>query len=284
MRIYLDCYPCFLRQALQAARIAGADEDRQHAVLDCVMKSLHDIGPGMTPPEIGDMVHRAVRSMIDGGDPYRTAKDESTAEALRLYDRLVSLVRRGVDPLERAIRISIAGNILDFAPNHVYDLWETVERVVTEPMAIDDTIPLKRRLAEVNRFLFLGDNAGETVFDRVLIETIGKPAAYAVKGGPVLNDATLEDAEAAGLREVAELVSTGSDAPGTVLERCDDSFRQRYDDAELVIAKGQANYETLSDQGPKVFFLLQVKCPVIADDIGMPMGGIVVKQGSRERT
>jgi hypothetical protein len=125
----------------------------------------------------------------------------------------------------------------------------------------------------------LADNAGETVFDRALIEALGVPVVYAVKGGPVLNDATLEDARAAGLDRVAQVVDNGADAAGTILSFCSESFRRMYEEAQLVIAKGQANYETLSAEGPEVFFLLQAKCPIIARDVGAPVGGIVLKQG-----
>jgi len=134
-------------------------------------------------------------------------------------------------------------------------------------------------LSRAGQVLSLADNAGETVFDRLLIETLHAPVLYAVKRGPILNDATREDALAAGVHRVADIVTTGSDAPGTILDRCSEEFRRFYDTAELVIAKGQANYETLSDQGPKVFFLLQAKCPVIARDAGVPVGSIILRQG-----
>jgi len=102
---------------------------------------------------------------------------------------------------------------------------------------------------------------------------------YAVKGGPVLNDATEKDAQDAGIGRVAKIVSNGSDAPGTVLSRCCQEFRRLYQEAQLIIAKGQANYETLSTEGSRVFFLLQIKCPVIAHDVGVPVGSIVIEQG-----
>jgi uncharacterized protein with ATP-grasp and redox domains len=127
--------------------------------------------------------------------------------------------------------------------------------------------------------LYLADNAGETVFDRLLIETLDVPVIYAVKGGPILNDATQEDALAAGIGRAAEVISSGADAPGTILSRCSGEFRQLYDRSELIIAKGQANYETLSEEGARVFFLLQVKCPVIARDVGTPVGSIVLRRG-----
>jgi uncharacterized protein with ATP-grasp and redox domains len=151
--------------------------------------------------------------------------------------------------------------------------------VLAQPFAIDDGMAFREALARADRALYLADNAGETVFDRALIEWLDVPVTYVVKGGPTLNDATVEDALAAGLDRVAEVVSNGTDAPGTILARCSEEFRRLYDEAELVIAKGQGNYETLSEEGPKVFFLLQAKCPVMARDAGVPVGSIVLKRG-----
>jgi len=302
MKIYLDCFPCFLRQALEAARMARADEERQRAILDRTMALLRDVPLESTPPEIGDRVHRIVRQLTGNNDPYAAVKAESTREALRLYPRLKALVAEDGDRLERAIRIAIAGNVIDLATGVSFDLEEGLERILHQPFAINDLAAFKRALSEARSILYLADNAGETVFDRILIEALSLPVTYAVKGGPVINDATVADALAAGLGEVAEVVSTGSDAPGTILSRCSAEFRNLYERAELIIAKGQANYETLSDdasarsnlaspleprdkradvseEGGRLFFLLKVKCPVIARDIGAPVGSIVLKRG-----
>ncbi|MCK4314884.1 MAG: DUF89 family protein [Anaerolineae bacterium] len=279
MKTYLDCYPCFLRQALEAARMAGASERQQKAVLDRVLDVLGQIEPSSTPPEIGDQVHRIVRQEMSNSDPYRVAKEASTHQALALYPRLRSLLAEANDPLEVGVRLSIAGNIIDLAVSGEYDLWDTVERVLAQPFAINDGVALREALSGAGQVLYLADNAGETVFDRLLIEVLDVPVIYAVKGGPILNDATREDALAAGVDRVAEVTSTGSDAPGTILDRCSEEFRRLYDEARLVIAKGQANYETLSEESTKVFFLLQTKCPVIARDVGVPVGSIVLKQG-----
>jgi hypothetical protein len=282
MRTYLDCYPCFVRQALDAARLAGAAEEQQYLVLHRSLELLREIELSSTPPETGARLHRLVRQMVDHGDPYRTAKARSTEEALALYPRLEAKLAEAQDPLDVALRLSIAGNIIDFGLSVDYDLWATVERVLEQPFAIDHRDALREALAQAEAALYLGDNAGETVFDRLLIETLDAPVTYAVKGGPILNDATREDALAAGLDRVAEIVDTGSEAPGTILADCAESFRRRFEAAELVIAKGQANYETLSGVGAAgLFFLLQVKCPVIARDIGVPVGSIVLKQAFR---
>jgi len=248
-------------------------------VIQQTLKLLQKIPPQSTPPEIGDQVHRLVRQEVGHGDPYKEAKQASTAQALALYPRLKEMVQAADDALDVALRLSIAGNIIDLGPQQRYDLWEVIERVLAQPFALDDREAFWRAINAVDRVLYLADNAGETVFDRVLIETLDVPVVYAAKGGPVLNDATVEDAQAAGLGQCAEIVSNGSDAPGTVLDRCSEDFVQRYRQAQMVIAKGQANYETLSEAGSKVFFLLQCKCPVIAHDAGVPVGSIVLVQG-----
>lgn len=279
MKTYLDCYPCFLRQALEASRYSGADDDQQRAILHRVLETLRSLDPASTPPEIGDAIHRLIRRETGVGDPYAQAKKEATEQALEFYPRLKALAAQASDPLGIALRLAIAGNIIDLAAHSSYDLWATVQRVVDQPFAIDDSQAFRSALASTDTLLYLADNAGETVFDRVLIEALERPLIYAVKGGPVLNDATMDDAIAAGLDQVAEVVSTGSDAPGTVLSTCSAKFRRRYEEAQLIIAKGQANYETLSGEGDRLFFLLQTKCHVIAQDVGAPQGSIVLKQG-----
>jgi uncharacterized protein with ATP-grasp and redox domains len=279
MRTYLDCYPCFVRQALEAARQLGADEQKQKIVLERVLELLKGIDLSFTPPQIGDQVHRLVRRELGDSDPYRAFKETATREALALLPRLRKVLQEAEDPLETGVRLSIAGNIIDAGIHGAYELWPTVERVLSQPFAVENLEPLRQDLVRAHSVLYLADNAGETVFDRVLIECLEVPVVYAVKGGPVLNDATVEDARMAEIDRVAELLSTGSDAPGTILERCSKRFQRMFAEAPLVIAKGQANYETLSEQGPKVFFLLQAKCPVIARDLDVPVGSLVLRRG-----
>jgi damage-control phosphatase, subfamily I len=281
VRIYLDCYPCFLGQALRGARLSGANESQQYSVLKQTLTLLQNIRPGANPPEIGYEVHQIIRSIIDVPDPYREIKKTSTQQAQALYPKLKALIQQSDDPLDLAIRLSIAGNIIDFAvSDQVADLWETVERVIRQPYAIDDTAAFRDRLAAADHILYIADNAGETVFDRVLIEALPVPVTYVVKGGPVVNDAIMEDALAAGLDACSTVISNGAQASGTILSLCSESFRQRFHAAPLIIAKGQANFETLSDAGNNVFCLLQVKCPMIGAHLDVLVGSIVARQST----
>lgn len=281
MKIYLDCYPCFIRQALHASRLAGGSSTQQHQVVTKTMKLLGKLPTGATPPEIACKVHGIVREEVSATDPYEKLKNASTQAALKIYPDLKQLVADSKDPLDTAIRISIAGNIIDFGvAEYHHDLWETVEKVLKQQYDIDHGKTFRSELQSADHVLFLADNAGETVFDRVLIEQLKIPVVYVVKGAPTLNDATIEDALAAGVDAVAGIVDNGTDAPGTILSMCSPEFMDIYKAAPLVIAKGQANYESLSSAGSKVFCLLQIKCPVISKDIGAPVGGIVIRQST----
>jgi uncharacterized protein with ATP-grasp and redox domains len=278
MKTYLDCYPCFLRQALSAARRAGASDDQQRLILLNTMEELHALPADATPPHMAYLIHQRVRQQTNTIDPYRQAKGEATQQALALYPRLKVMVDKATDPLETALRIAIAGNIIDLGVAESYDLEATLERVLIQPFAINDLASLRTSLAKSRSILYLADNAGETVFDRVLIETLEHSITYVVKAKPIINDALREDAVAAGIDQVAEIIDNGSDAVGTLLDDCSENFRKHFEQAELIIAKGQANYESLSSHPAPLFFLLQAKCSVIARDLGVAEGGVVLKQ------
>ncbi len=280
MRTYLDCYPCFLRQALEAARMAGADENRQYWVLQQVLDELRRFELSSTPPEMGYRIHRIVRREMGARDPYQQAKLVSTRQALALYPKLKALVAEADDPLKMAVRLSIAGNIIDLGVAQEYDLEGTIQWVLAQPFAIDAYTAFREGLTQAVGVLYLADNAGETVFDRVLIETMNKPVTYVVKGGPILNDATRQDALVAGLNPVATIVDNGCNAPGTIITLCSHEMRHLLAEADLIIAKGQANYETLSETAAPIFFLLQAKCPVIARSLGVPVKSIILKDGT----
>ena len=277
MRVYLDCWPCFLRQALSAARRAGASPALQRLILEETMTELSQLSADATPPEMGERIHRLVRERAQAADPYLDVKREATTQALALLPALRARVEAAADPLQTAVRIAITGNIIDYGVAETFDLEATLERVLHAEAPIDDLDGLRRALERVDEVLYLADNAGETVFDRVLIEALPVPVRYAVKAGPILNDATREEAIAAGLDQVAEIIDTGCDAMGAPLGLCSPAFRERFDRARLIIAKGQANYETLSGVDAPICFLLQAKCSVIAEDIGVAPGSVIIQ-------
>jgi len=283
MRVYLDCFPCFLRQTLDAVRFVTEDEKTHEKVMRQVLELINNTDARQTPPAIGQQIHRVIRRVTGNADPYRQRKYDSNTLAMMLYPQLKERIRGSSNPLETAVRLAIAGNVMDFG---IYSSLDSVEVVKAVDSALADGWDagcfeaFAQAVSDAREILYIGDNAGEIVFDRLLIEALPyAKVTFAVKGSPVLNDATREDAEIAGLACLVEVVENGSDAPGTILEDCSAEFRQRFERSDLIIAKGQGNYETLSGTDKDTFFLLKVKCPVIAADLGGDMGQMVLRRG-----
>jgi len=287
MRTYLDCLPCFVRQTLEAVRFVTDDEAVHAEVLREILRAAGEMDLHMAPPAMGQHIHRLIRQVTGNADPYREVKQRFNRLALDLYPDLARRVAAADDPLETALRLAIAGNIIDFGVSASVDeqaVAETMERALRDPL-VGSVETLRQAAIEADDVLYLADNAGEIVFDRVLIETLDQTLdadrlAVGVKSEPVINDATAEDAEAAGLAGRWEILENGSDAPGTLLETCSPAFRDRFAAADLVIAKGQGNYETLSEAPRPVFFVLMAKCPVIAGHLGCEVGSLIVRQGA----
>ena len=270
MRTSLDCIPCFIRQALDASKMITSDEKIIIRAMKRVLAAISDFDLGLTPPEAGQVIHRIIREEMKEPDPYLKLKELSTARALELSGRIKKTITGSSRPFETAVRFSIAGNIMDFGMRsdwndaHIMSSFEKAER---EPIDLKSLECLYNEIKNAKTVLVLGDNAGETVFDRLLIEAFPGNARvyYAVKGSAVINDATAEDARQAGIESAAEILSNGVDSSGTLLNKCSGEFLSIFNGADVVISKGQGNFETLNNAERKIYFLLQVKCKVIAD-------------------
>lgn len=289
MKTYLDCIPCFFKQALEASRIASADKKKQQQILNAVAEVLPEFPLEASPPEMGRIIYGLVRKYTGTDDPYLEIKEQSNQLALSIYDRALNALNRGHDRLLNAVELAIAGNLIDYGVKNTLDIGVELEKILSaernttckEDHTFFNIDSFKASLIEARSVLYLADNAGETVFDRILMEEIkrmdGKKAiTYAVKEKPIINDALKKDAVDCGIDTLAEIVSSGSDAPGTIPALCSDEFMNRFRKADIVISKGQGNFEGLSDSRRTVFFLLMAKCPVIAADIGCRVGDIVL--------
>lgn len=275
MKTYLDCVPCFFRQALEAARLVSDDAAFHEMMLREVLSWAPDLDYSRPPPVMGQRIHRHLRKIAGVKDPYEKAKKRLNRMAASILPSLEEDLRSAEDPLDLAVRLAIAGNVLDMGVHGDISeeaLREAVRCVVVEPLR-GDVAEFRDAVANAREILYLGDNAGEIMFDRLLIEQIGpERVTLAVRGAPVINDATLADAEEAGLHEIVEIIDNGSDAPGTLLSDCGETFRERFSRADLILAKGQGNFETLSEEPYPIFFLFKAKCPVIANHVGFPIG------------
>ena len=281
MRSNLDCIPCFMRQALEAGRQITQDEELLSRALRRISHSISEFDLSLSPPEMGQRIHRILRQEVGCDDPYLQIKKDSNQIALSLVPHVREQLDAAEDPFEVAVRFAIAGNILDFALASVWNddnIKASFDKALRHPLDLAMLGQLKQNLNQAKTVLILGDNAGETVFDKLLIEQLPKhlDVTYAVKGSPVINDAVEADALEAGIDALATIIDNGTDAPGTVLGKCSESFIKSYNSADIVIAKGQANFETLNTADREVYFLTQIKCAVIARYYGYQVGDWIV--------
>ncbi len=282
MKTYLDCFPCIARQSLEAARLATDDENLQREILNSVFKILPDFPQDVSPPEIAVAAHRIIKRISGNKDPYKKVKEEFNEKALQLYPELKQKIDRSENRLLTAVKLAIAGNIIDFGvAGNNFDLVNTIEEVLSSNLAVDHFSRFKNNVLNASSILYIGDNAGEIVFDKILIEEIKNyskaDVVFVVRGEPILNDVTLEDAKLVGMYNIAHIISNGSDAPATVLSDISREFKKAFSAADMIIAKGQGNYETLSDIDKNIYFLLKVKCLMLARDIGSNVGDNVLK-------
>lgn len=286
MKVHLDCFPCFLKQAIIAVRLGTKDSSLQADIVKGVLDDIRATDLSRPPAYSTTFLHRKVRTLL-GRDPFKEIKSEYNQMAMGLYPMLKENVQKSPDPLWTAVRLAIAGNVIDFGIFTSVDIVGTIEKALNNPITVDEYKSFKDMVEKNSEILYLLDNAGEIVFDRLLIEVLsgmGKRVVAVVKGSPVLNDSTTEDAIETGLTDVCEVVDNGSDCVGTILELTSPEFNKRFIDFEFIISKGQGNFETLyTEKRPdkKIFFLFQSKCDVVSKEIGVSKGSMLLTSQDR---
>jgi len=281
MRTYLDCLPCLMNQALKAARAATDNEEVQRQAVNAVASLIPELSLGLKPPEIVQRGYRLISQITGNNNPFYQAKVEANNTVLALWPQLKQLVEQSADGLFTACRLAILANSIDFGPNFEYGI---IDEAITcsIPLAVNNYDQFWSSLNNCRSLLYLGDNTGEIVFDRLLIEEIHcvkeLETCFVVREKPVINDATMDDALAVGMDKVARVVSSGSDAPATILSQCSAELQQLYRSADVIIAKGQGNYESLEGEPGNIFFLLRAKCPLVAELLGVSVGDCVLKR------
>jgi uncharacterized protein with ATP-grasp and redox domains len=226
----------------------------------------------LTPVELGHIAQQIVARETGIADPYREARTRSNADALALYPRLKQSVRSSEEPLQTAARIAIVGNIIDLgAYGDGYDVEATLAQLLRSPFGRDDFARFRAAVERAETVLYLADNAGEIVFDRVLIEELsGKQTTVAVKGQPFINDAMLPDAQQVGLTDIARVIEVPI-YPGTT-----EQLTAAWEAADVIISKGHANYESYDEAEGPLFFLLLAKCDFVAKSAGVSKGEMVL--------
>jgi len=278
MRMYNDCLPCISRGGLDAARLATSDEQLQLKIVRKVLKELCTLDLVSPPPLMAKFIQKTVKQVTGVSDPYYKIKKKYNDLALELYPELERKVKSSC--FDTAVRLSIAGNIIDFGAHNTVGEKKVLD-TIHESLTMDITGSVKlfqEACKKAAKILWIADNAGEIVFDKLLLGEMDRDKViYAVRGGPTQNDATLEDAEYTGITKIVKVIDTGAAIPGVLLEYCSDDFRLWYEQADMIISKGQGNFETLDHQDTRIFFLFKAKCPVVAEYAGCKLNDIVIK-------
>jgi len=287
MKAYLDCIPCLFRQALEGARIVQASPAQQKQIIDGFAAKIPKISLEASPPEIARIGYKLLRAVSSNADPYQAIKQKSNRCALRFLGKLRAKIHYSKDRLLTALELAIAGNIIDFGVKNNLNVKAELKKILEQEhtsihkKSIFHYSEFRRALKGARNILYLADNAGEVVFDRVLVEEIrkeypDKDIYYAIKARSIINDALLNDAKVCGIDRVARVISNGTDAPGTILTLCSKEFKRIYNSADMIISKGQGNFESLSREKKPIFFLFMVKCPVVEKETGCNMGSGVL--------
>ena len=286
MEMTPQCIPCLLSRTLYETDLVNPDKKFEviMAGLEILAK---EFKPGVNSAEVATIVHEKAYEILGASDPYDEIKKRSNRAALELYSDAEKYIEESDNQLLAAMKCAIAGNVIDFGIKSELsspeDLIAAFKHLIEEELAINHIDGMKDLLRESGTVLYFTDNCGEIVFDRLLLRELKTQynikIVLIVRGEPILTDATMEDVDELGLRElVDEVTTTNAFAVGVNFEKIDDTLRNWMGECDLIIAKGMANYESFSDASYKpIIYLMRTKCQAIADSIGAPIDRNVAK-------
>jgi len=276
------CFFCFTRAFEKLLEKESISNEAKNNFTREMVNLYTNKWDSLKSPEFARELHFLLKSYTHNPDPYIREKSENNDQAISMLPELDFIIKQSENPFKTALRLAIAGNIIDFAANDNFDLLATIEMALKSDFAIDHSEQLKAKIEKAESILYLGDNAGEIVFDKLFIKEIKHPnLTFAVRGAPVINDATMADAEYVGMKDVASVISNGYDAPSTILHKSDKVFQKYFRESDLIISKGQGNLEGLFELSDnRIFYLLMVKCDVIGEFLKVKKGSLIVFNSS----
>lgn len=284
MKIDPACVDCIINQSKRVADAIGADEKLTQEIVDAVEKMAPGFSFEQSPPEVASAVYEKMAQIAGKVDLYDEVKRLSTQKAEAFVPYLQLEIKNSAEPLLTATKVAVAGNVIDLAAEYAFDLNEELDKIFHTNFSVNDFVTLEGKLSQATNILYIADNAGEHIFDLIYIKTIlslypEMKITYMTRGNAIINDVTYEEAKASGFSEVCELISSGVNTPGFVYDRANPDSQKLFDTADLIITKGMGNYECLSDSKRKdLFFLLKVKCNVVARSLGREVGDIICKE------
>jgi uncharacterized protein with ATP-grasp and redox domains len=264
-----------MKQARSLGQLVAADESAQRRLCDVAGHFITTVDTKLSPPENAIALYAAFGRVLGSDDPFARVKQEGNELALSLREEIRGKIEAADDPLRAAVRAVIGGNIIDYAAQHSFDAVQTMQDCFARDFVVDDYPALRAAVGNGRRVLYLCDNCGEIVFDCLLIEQLlrlGCHVTAAVRGGLIINDATLDDARLCGMDQLCPVISSGIACPGTPLALCSPEFQTQFHAAEVIISKGMGNFETLSETAAPIFFLFTVKCGQVAQHLTERLG------------
>lgn len=274
MNIQPDCIVCLFNQSLKVTKLLKLDDAESKKILDSTAQILIDHDMAYTPPQIAKKIYQSISDITGEEDPVALSKEHATQEALKVDTSFIQTI-------PDALKLSVIGNVIDFGAQEQFDLGEMIQSHFHRSFGIDDFPVFEKELKDAKELVLIGDNVGEHIFDKVLIETIKKhynvEVYYFVRGKPIINDVTLKEAWA--LQECAHIVDTGVATPGYDLAEANARSKAIFDRADIVLAKGMGNFESLYQTAQRsVYFLFVVKCTVVAQAIGKEVKELIFKR------
>ena len=280
MQLKPDCFVCLYNQTLRVTKALSCDEECADRVLQKIAAELATLDPHQTPPEAAAILYPKISQIVGKEDLYEAQKIESTNKALALLDFVWERIDQADDELDAALRAAVAGNVIDFATQVSFDLEREIQKIFDATFAIDQKKEFIRKLSQAKSLVVIGDNVGEHVFDKVMIEVFKErfdiDVYYFVRGRPIINDVTIIEAAEIDMPKVCEVVDTGVDTPGFIYERANKRARELFDGADLILAKGMGNFECLEGRiDDRLYYLFKIKCSVVANRVGKNVGDLI---------
>ena len=281
MNIKPDCLVCLYNQALKTTKLLGLNDKKSAEILLEVAKILPKYSLQNTAPQIAKDTYALIEKLTNNSDPLQKAKEISIKEAKSFKLFLYEKIEKSDNKLLTALKIAVAGNVIDFGAKQQFKLKDTIERIFHTPFKLDSFNELEKKLSMAKKVVILGDNCGENIFDIILADVLKSlyniEIFYFVRGKPIINDVTLKEANESDMAKFAKIIDSGVPTPGYDLKYANETSKEIFDNADVIISKGMGNFESLYKVSDKeVFYLFVVKCNVIANAINCDEGDLIL--------
>lgn len=292
MKLNFNCIKCNINQVIQVMELFKIERSKEEKAIREVLDYLSSTDYDRCNPEVIEGTWKIILKHIGSDNPYADIKKYYNAEVMKIEKEVENIIENSKNKFNTALKIAIAGNLIDFAAEHKFDikmLEKEIVNIENTRLAIDDSEILHERLKDAKSLMYLGDNCGEICLDKIFIKYIRREfpnikAYFGVRGKAIVNDATLEDAKMVDMQEVAEVIDNGDGSLGTVIGKVNDEFKNKFYNVDVIIAKGQGNYESLCEiDRENIFHLFMAKCMPVAKSLDVKPMSIVCAKNEKRR-